>query len=103
MQIVGKKNEGDIPENRLVSKWRWHQLIKYTNTITNTNTNTNTNRGQERLRHCGEPGGVEVAPESAVDGEERGASRNPDAEQEGAQCEDKYALSSTGRSSAGRN
>ena len=85
MQIVGKKNEGDIPENRLVSKWRWHQLIKYTNT----NTNTNTNSGQERVTHFREPGGVEVAEESAVDGEERGASRNPDPEQEGAPCEDK--------------
>ena len=44
-----------------------------------------------------------MAPESADDGDERGASRNPDAEQEGAPCVDKYALSSAGRSSAERS
>ena len=37
---------------------------------------------------------MEVAPESADDVHERGASRNPDTEEEGAQCVDKYATSS---------
>ena len=69
------------------------------------------------MRHSGEPAGVEVAPESADDVHERGASRNPDTEQEGAPCADEYAPelnqaesysantnsnTNTGRSSMGR-